>query len=133
MRILLVLVMFFSFDNSATSIRAENVVLSHENAIEYGLVVKNEYDDASKVCTTITINKFHKKVEQYGLFIVIKSSQGQHVFSSKIIAYPNKNTELVNYSYCYQSYDVVLNVIAYGYPNGLVTANLEFSSELIAP
>jgi len=134
MRIFLVLIIFISFDNSASfNISSEIVLLSHDNADEYGLIVKNKYGEASKICTTITINKYRNKAETNGMYIVVRSSQGQHVFSSKMMPFSNKNSELIDYHYCYQSYDVVSNVITYADINGHVTANLEFSSELIVP
>ena len=134
MRIFLILIMLFSFKVTATSIKAEQIVLTHQNASKFGFAVKNKYEESSKICTTLTINKYYKNVEQIGMFINITSSQGQPVFSSKLTAYPNENANLVNYGYCYQSYDIVENLITYGYQtNGLVTAWFEFSSELIAP
>jgi len=127
--------MLLAFEVSATSIKAHQVLITHDNANEFGFSLKNEYKESSKTCTNITINKYHRKVEQYGLFIEIQSSQGQPVLSSKIAAYPNKNNDLVNYSFCYQNYDVVVtSVVAYGYQaNGLITAYMDISSELIAP
>jgi hypothetical protein len=134
MRIFLILIMLLSLDVSATSIKAEQIALTHANASKYGFAVKNKHEESSQICTTITINKFYKNVEQLGMFIKITSSQGQPVFSSKLTAFPNENNDLVNYGYCYQSYDVVENLITYGYQtNGLITAWFEFSSELIAP
>jgi hypothetical protein len=132
---LFILVIFLSLKISATSINAEQITLTHSNSSEYGFSVKNQYKKSSKVCTEITINKHHKGRELYKVFLEVESSQGQPVFSSIIAVYPHENSDLVSYTFCYQSYDVVVvNTVSYGYKqNGLITAWLEITSELIAP
>ncbi|WP_156804639.1 hypothetical protein [Gallaecimonas xiamenensis] len=127
--------MVFSCLSSATSIDREQLVLTHENANQFNLSVKNQYTDPSKVCTTITINKSYKKANQLGFFLEVNDNQKNVVFSGMLAGYPNENSELIDYHFCYRSKDVVSNsIVTYGYrENWLATAYIEISHDIIAP
>jgi len=132
---LLILSILFSFNVSALSIKADQLVLTNDNASEFGFSVVNEQKELSKICTKITLNKDYKKAKQIGFFLKIESSQGQPVFSGWLSAHEIFKNESKNYNFCYQSYDVIKEImVIYGYKaNMLVTTYLEISSELIAP
>lgn len=124
-----------SFKLSASDINVEHQILTHENASLIGFSVVNSTKELSGVCSTITINKYYKDVNQDGLFIELQNLAGQTIFSSKISASEHENNDLVNFKFCYKNHDIAISsVLVYGNQSNTISSTyLDISSELIMP
>jgi len=120
---------------SATSIRAEQVKITHANKGDFKIDSSFEIKSKNEICITVNAPRKYRNDNQLGLYVELKDENQNTIFNGAVSAAVDDDENMVNYSFCVnENTDITFAFIVYGYfNNGLVTANFDVSELLVLP